>query len=157
MTIDEAITQITRFEEVISTRGKDEWPAEDGQFIACVQELKLLLRKERLARTCATLRIEALTRALRDDYELDVHWDGLRKFWDIGLTEEGCATRDRAFRAEGENVALREVIRMYAEYTDQDRCLGCACKGRCDEGEVDECWMLKSIREQCSELGIEVD
>ena len=55
-----------------------------------------------------------------------------------------------------ENSKLRELARRYGEYTDQDRCEGCVCKSRCNDGDVDECWKLTEIRGLARELGIEV-
>lgn len=54
-----------------------------------------------------------------------------------------------------ENVKLRELVRKYSEYTDQDRCEGCFCKSRCNDGDVDECWQLTEIQELARKLGIE--
>ena len=55
-----------------------------------------------------------------------------------------------------ENEKLRELVRKYGEYTSQDRCEGCACKSRCNDGDVDECWQLTEIRELARELGVGV-
>ena len=56
-----------------------------------------------------------------------------------------------------ENEKLRELVRKYGEYTDQDRCEGCFCKSRCNDGDVDECWQLTEIRGLARELKVEVD
>lgn len=64
---------------------------------------------------------------------------------------------DRAEFKARENTRLRKLCRSLVEYTSQDRCEGCACKSRCNDGQVDECWMLAEIRELASELGLEVD
>ena len=58
---------------------------------------------------------------------------------------------------ERENAKLRELVRKYVEYTSQDRCEGCVCKRKCNDGDVDECWQRTEIRELARELGIEVD
>ena len=55
-----------------------------------------------------------------------------------------------------ENDQLRELVRRYSEYTDQDRCEGCVYKSRCNDGYMDECWQLTEIRGLARELGIEV-
>lgn len=55
-----------------------------------------------------------------------------------------------------ENAKLRELCRRFSEYMSQDRCEGCVCKRRCNEGEIDECWQRTEIREAAHELGIEV-
>lgn len=62
----------------------------------------------------------------------------------MGRIEERCAR-------------LRELVRRYVEYTSQDRCEGCVCKSRCNDGEVEECWQRTEIRKLARELGVEVD
>lgn len=57
---------------------------------------------------------------------------------------------------KAENAKLRELVARYGEYTSQDRCDGCVCKSRCNDGDVDECWQLTEIRGLARELGIEV-
>ena len=62
--------------------------------------------------------------------------------------------KDRA-----QNAKLRDIVRMYVEYTSQDRCEGCVCKRACNEGMVEECWQLTEIRKAekaARELGIEI-
>ena len=54
--------------------------------------------------------MELLVTLLRNDCGIDASWDGLRKFWNIGLTEDGCLMRDRACNAEAENAKLRELV-----------------------------------------------
>ena len=51
---------------------------------------------------------------------------------------------------------LRELCKRFAEYVSQDRCDGCACKRRCNEGEIGECWQLAEMRDAARELGFEV-
>ena len=63
---------------------------------------------------------------------------------------------EKCRKLERENTKLRELVRRYGEYTDQDCCKGCVFKSRCNEGEVDECWQLTEIRGLARELGIEV-
>lgn len=55
--------------------------------------------------------MERLVALLRVDCDIDASWDGLRRFWSIGLTEDGCLMRDRACKAEAENAKLRELVR----------------------------------------------
>jgi hypothetical protein len=55
----------------------------------------------------------------------------------------------------GENVRLRELVRRYGEFIDQDRCEGCVYKSRCNDGYVEECWQLTEIRELARELEME--
>lgn len=45
---------------------------------------------------------------LRDDWGIDVSWDGLRKFWYISLTEREVQAREQL---KAENDALRELVR----------------------------------------------
>jgi len=52
--------------------------------------------------------MERLVTLLRVDCDIDASWDGLRRFWSIGLTEDGCLMRDRACKAEAENAKLRD-------------------------------------------------
>ena len=68
-----------------------------------------------------------------------------------------CDDVDEKFsELEAENTKLRKLARKYSEYTDQDRCEGCVCKSRCNNGDIDECWQLTEIRGLARELGIEV-
>ena len=55
--------------------------------------------------------MERLVTLLRVDCDINASWDGLRRFWNIGLTEDGCLMRDRACKAEAENAKLRELVR----------------------------------------------
>ena len=65
-----------------------------------------------LAAENAALReqMERLVTLLRNDCDIEASWDGLRRFWSIGLTEGGCLMRDRACKAEAENARLREQV-----------------------------------------------
>lgn len=56
-----------------------------------------------------------------------------------------------------ENAKLQELVRKYGEYTSQDRCEGCFCKSRCNDGDVDECWQLTEIRRMARKLEAGVD
>lgn len=47
---------------------------------------------------------DVLIDILRDEWDIEVMWDGLRRFWYVGLTEEGVRKRD-------ENEKLRELVR----------------------------------------------
>ena len=58
---------------------------------------------------------------------------------------------------EAENAKLRELATRFADYVGQDRCEGCVTKTRCNEGLIDECWLLTEIREIADGLGIEVE
>ena len=88
-------------------------------------------------------------------------WNGSNMFELARMCREAADTiwelRDDLQRANAENAKLRELCRKFAEYVSQDRCEGCVCKHRCNDGEIDECWQLTEIRKAAYELGIEVD
>lgn len=67
--------------------------------------------------------MERLVTLLRVDCDIDASWDGLRRFWSIGLTEDGCLMRDRACKAEAENAKLRELVKDFLDVPCQ--CLKC--------------------------------
>ena len=71
--------------------------------------------------------MERLVTLLRVDCDIDASWDGLRRFWSIGLTENGCLMRDRACKAEVENAKLRE------ELANAPKCETCEAMLDCDE------------------------
>ena len=79
--------------------------------------------------------------------------------YDIKDGELVCTWRHAKDRnaVRAENTKLRELCRMFVEYVSQDRCEGCVFKGRCNNGEVEECWQLTEILKLARELGIEVD
>ena len=98
---------------------------------------------ERLDAENAKLReqMERLVTLLRVDCDIDASWDGLRRFWNIGLTEDGCLMRDRACKAEAENAKLRELV---------DELYPLADYGAMDASELDRAHDLMR------ELGLEV-
>ena len=67
---------------------------------------------ERLRDENAKLReqTELLVTLLRNDCDIEASWDGLRHFWSIELTDDGCLMRDRACKAEAESAKLRELM-----------------------------------------------
>ena len=69
---------------------------------------------------------------------------------------DGFVLKSSYDRLQAENAKLRELCRRFAEYASQDRCEGCVCKRRCNNGEIDECWQRTEIREAAHEFGIEV-
>lgn len=71
--------------------------------------------------------MERLVTLLRVDCDIDASWDGLRRFWSIGLTEDGCLMRDRACKAEAENAKLRELA---ADMWNEGMC-ECGSRGKC--------------------------
>ena len=83
--------------------------------------------------------------------ELWLHEESATRLLDM------CDRIDAEFHnIQAENDKLRELVRKYGEYIDQDRCEGCVCKSRCNNGDVDECWQLTEICELASKLGIKV-
>ena len=82
--------------------------------------------------------------------------DGIEPY-EVYVNNEPVCTSERLDELQAENAKLRELVRKYGEDTDQDRCEGCVCKSRCDNGDIDECWQLTEIRELARELGIEVE
>ena len=90
--------------------------------------------------------MERLVTLLRVDCDIDASWDGLRRFWSIGLTENGCLMRDRACKAEAENANLREqAARAWRLFTEN------GAVHPSDLSEVD------AVRDGLRELGVEVD
>jgi len=88
---------------------------------------------------------ELLVTLLRNDCDIEASWDGLRKFWYIGLTESGCLMRDRACKAEAENAKLREyAAKAWSLF------IAHGAVHACDLSEVD------AVRDGLRELGIEV-
>lgn len=81
---------------------------EDGLYI---KELHELLQESRAENTKLREQMERLVTLLRNDCDIDASWDGLRRFWSIELTEDGCLMRDRACKVEAENAKLRELVR----------------------------------------------
>lgn len=94
--------------------------------------------------------MERLVTLLRVDCDIDASWDGLRRFWSIGLTEDGCLMRDRACKAEAENAKLRELVRIAGTY-----CVNGLC------GKDDGCPLYLgkpycALPDRMRELGVEV-
>ena len=81
--------------------------------------------------------------------DLGVHGQ-CREAREAGPSEDLLAMRD-------ENAALRELCKRLVEYVSQDRCEGCVCKRRCDDGMIEECWQMTEIRGLARGLGFEVD
>ena len=94
--------------------------------------------------------MERLISLLRNDCDIDASWDGLRGFWSIELTEDGCLMRDRACKAEAENAKLRELLqRLLTEYRYM------RIRPRRVYLQHEE--RMRAIEEEMRELGIEVD
>ena len=102
--------------------------------------------------------IELLTTILRNDCDIDASWDGMRRFWSIGLTESGCLMRDRACKAEAENAKLREFAESYLDAVAMAGCHFCPYDDidLCDT-ETDPMRDGCRLYEEMRELGIEVN
>ena len=95
---------------------------------------------------------DELIEALRRDWDIEASWDGLRRFWYVGLTDEGVRKRDEREATLGrgelerENAKLRELVR------DMWRDGMCECdeRGACAECEY-------HFPDRMRELGVEVD
>lgn len=122
------------------------------------QEVQVLTREEanrieaeyrRMQAENAKLReqMERLVTLLRVDYDIDASWDGLRRFWSIGLTEDGCLMRDRACKAEAENAKLLELVEDMLDCIDIQIAFE----------RVPARWMQDEFVGRARELGIEVD
>ena|GEM_PF-3746552 len=97
---------------------------------------------------------ELLITLLRNDCDIEASWDGLRKFWSIGLTESGCLMRDRACKAEAENAKLRERIK------ELEQCIRGDADGiyklAKNTGYLHTDELMKSVNNRLRELGVEV-
>lgn len=85
--------------------------------------------------------------------------DGDHYVADATLFMENANLRQENYVLRRERDMLRDIVRMYVEYTSQDRCEGCVYKRACNEGMVEECWQLTEIRKaekEARELGIEI-
>lgn len=111
--------------------------------------------KAELYQECAQLKaenaeqreqMERLVTLLRNDCDIDASWDGLRRFWSIGLTEGGCLMRDRACKAEAENDRLRKLLQDVAICASGNYCYDCP-------HQYDGCDRDERLRAE----GIEVD
>lgn len=75
-----------------------------------IAELEGLYVKSKAESAKLREQMERLVTLLRNDCDIEASWDGLRRFWSIELTEDGCLMRDRACKAEAENAKLRELV-----------------------------------------------
>jgi len=95
--------------------------------------------------------VERLVTLLRVDCDIDASWDGLRRFWSIGLTEDGCLMRDRACKAEAENAKLRELVRDLWEACPTD---GYYCIYHCEHYDKESESHCK-LEDRMHELGVD--
>jgi hypothetical protein len=96
MTLDEAIQR----ERHAMRQTAGERSEEHRQLAEWLRELQALKAENEQYRE--------LIRILDHDWNIEASWDGLRKFWYVGLTEKGVAERDKR---EAENEKLRELAR----------------------------------------------
>ena len=131
------------------THGATYVPIEDGKAVRA-ENAKLREQMERLV----TL--------LRNDCDIEASWDGLRRFWSIELTEDGCLMRDRACKAEAENAKLRELVDGLRYCANESHGHG-RCSVRFVDGYATHCPLYDedSCTAKCEalmrELRIEVD
>lgn len=145
---------------------------DDGLFVRCefdvhyisdedAQRIRGYIDQLKAENTKLLEQMERLVTLLRVDCDIDASWDGLRRFWSIGLTEGGCLMRDRACKAEAENAKLRELVQDI--YGVMWACAEQRCTHRHDgcfrvhgnHGDIcvsERCW----YEDRMSELGIEV-
>ena len=99
--------------------------------------------------------MERLLTLLRNDCDIEASWDGLRRFWHIGLTESGCLMRDRACDAEAENAKLRELAQeaIRAAFERCDTAWTCT---NCQSYVKASGCPLRLVLEHARELGVEV-
>ena len=98
---------------------------------------------------------ELLVTLLRNDCDIEASWDGLRHFWSIELTDDGCLMRDRACKAEAENAKLRELLQDYHRYEHED-CHECRYINECRADESGRCIAPMRLGERYREMGVEV-
>jgi len=123
---------------------------------------------------------DELIEALRRDWDIEASWDGLRRFWYVGLTDEGVRKRDEREATLGRGECritderykecmalvqeanerideLRELVRDLLHHIEYPPCEGCLLEMSC-AGDLSQCdeyfdWLKPRARE----LGVEVD
>ena len=81
---------------------------------------------------------DELIESLRRDWDIEASWDGLRRIWYVGLTDEGVRKRDEreatlgrgTCEVEAENAKLRELAALNWEWAHS--CCGNNCKMQTD-------------------------
>lgn len=94
---------------------------------------------------------ELLITLLRNDCDIEASWDGLRHFWSIELTDDGCLMRDRACKAEAENAKLTKLARWMYQVMDES----CAVHYPYEPAPVSKQALMRAEKE-LQALGIEV-
>ena len=77
--------------EYFNNENGDAWL---GFLSACEQDIA---PEQAIAATLGKLPYDELLRCLENDWHISASWDGLRKFWNIELTEDGVQMRDSAW------------------------------------------------------------
>ena len=105
-------------------------------------------------------RMDKLIRILNNDYDLSIQLDGLRKFWHVGLTDEGVRKRDERDAEVGllqdQNAKLRELVNdmwtCILHGSEEWDCTGC-------QRDPDSVCIggISEFSQRMRELGIEVD
>ena len=101
-------------------------------------------------------RMDRLIRILNNDYDLSIQLDGLRKFWHVGLTDEGVRKRDERDAEVGllrdQNEKLRQLVRdMWRDgMCDCDELVAAQGEYHCAECEY-------HYPDRMRELGIEIE
>lgn len=54
-----------------------------------------------------------------------------------------------------ENAKLRDIVRRFFTYADQDRCEGCVYKKRCNNGDIHVCWQFTEICKRARDAGFD--
>lgn len=104
---------------------------------------------------------DELIEALRRDWDMEASWDGLRRFWYVGLTDEGVRKRDEREATLGrgelerENAELRELVRDMWPHVRHRSKMCNACDLDCSTSS--ECLLYEPMRDRMRELGIEVE
>ncbi len=82
---------------------------------------------------------------LRDEWDIDVMWDGLRRFWYVGLTDEGVRKRD-----EQEATLGRGTCKPVDGYDDDGEEIGTCCS------ECGSPWPVYYVVRYCPVCGCKV-
>ena len=88
---------------------------------------------------------DVLIDLLRDEWDIEVMWDGLRRFWYVGLTDEGVRKRD-----EREATLGRGTCKPVDGYDDDGEEIGTVCS------ECGSPWPIYYVVRYCPVCGCKV-